>query len=362
MASEAPQSPWLDAWTDRLASIQTTSANLRFVDVKGNGDSRMLVGHMNSNRLKAFQGTKLEADIALPDTPSAIGECTPNSSGSGTSSPVVAVASGSMVFLYRELRPYGKFMVPHDELAPAELAAWKSLQTREHDVVATASALTAARDEGVQLSSRAHEFLGIEDTAAQVSFTRSFRDSLVVQEASVTCMETLTASRTSSCLVLGTENGRILILDSAGTTLLSTVQLPATPVALGCAGEFFVEFSLFVAARDGKVYTISAGDAREKATLKKTPPIVLGAQPVGLKAIAVDAFVVATMDGHLYSYERGTHTCLYRPNLGKTDFNVSLNLVFKNSWFAKVEIESFSKLVPLLPVVLFFEYVHMFWC
>ena len=68
------------------------------------------------------------------------------------------------------------------------------------------------------------------------------------------------------------------------------------------------------------------------------------------------------MDGHLYSYERGTHTCLYRPNLGKTDFNVSLNLVFKNSWFAKVEIESFSKLVPLLPVVLFFEYVHMFWC
>lgn len=308
MASEAPQSPWLDAWTDRLASIQTTSANLRFVDVKGNGDSRMLVGHMNSNRLKAFQGTKLEADIALPDTPSAIGECTPNSSGSGTSSPVVAVASGSMVFLYRELRPYGKFMVPHDELAPAELAAWKSLQTREHDVVATASALTAARDEGVQLSSRAHEFLGIEDTAAQVSFTRSFRDSLVVQEASVTCMETLTASRTSSCLVLGTENGRILILDSAGTTLLSTVQLPATPVALGCAGEFFVEFSLFVAARDGKVYTISAGDARGKATLnKRSPPIVLGALPLGLKAIGVDAFVVATMDGHLYSYERGTH-------------------------------------------------------
>ena len=79
-----PRTPWLDAWADRLASLDTNSANLRFVDVRADGDSRMVVGNRKTNKLKVFQGTTLEAELPLPDMPTALAAFTPPSS-SGTS-------------------------------------------------------------------------------------------------------------------------------------------------------------------------------------------------------------------------------------------------------------------------------------
>jgi Bardet-Biedl syndrome 1 protein len=309
--AETPRTPWLDAWSDRLASLQTTSANLRFVDVRGDGDHRMLVGHVKANRLKVFQGTMLEADFALPDTPSAVGDFTPPSATNGASmSPVVAVACGSSVLLYRELRPYSKFAVPPTDLAPVELAAWAALQAHgASDVAAAVAALAAARAGGVRLSSRSQELLAIEDAATQALFGTSFENVPLQQEAVVTCMETLAVSGGVSCLVLGTESGGVLILNGAGTKVLCTVQLPDAPVAMSCAGEFAVEFSVFVACRDGKVYTVAAGEVQGQAVLKKGPPLVLGAPPVGLKALDKHSVVAATMDAQLHSFDKGGRAC-----------------------------------------------------
>ena len=96
----------------------------------------------------------------------------------------------------------------------------------------------------------------------------------------VTCMTTLYKSYTddaaASCIVIGTENKDLYILDPAAFTFLSRVrdtllefyiyscpslslsqmQLPAIPVFLSVFGIFDVDFSISAACRDGIIYTV----------------------------------------------------------------------------------------------------------
>lgn len=73
-----------------------------------------------------------------------------------------------------------------------------------------------------------------------------------------------------SCIVVGTENRDLYILDAAAFTfllrvsliivttllLLNQMTLPAVPVFLSIAGIYDVDYSISIACRNGCVYTI----------------------------------------------------------------------------------------------------------
>lgn len=56
--------------------------------------------------------------------------------------------------------------------------------------------------------------------------------------------------------MLGTENKEVLILNPAGSAIVSKLVLPAVPVFMAITGTLDVEYRIAVACRDNNVYTI----------------------------------------------------------------------------------------------------------
>jgi len=93
---------------------------------------------------------------------------------------------------------------------------------------------------------------------------------------------------------VGCENGTVLVLDPAGSSVLKRWELPAAPSHMAITGTKDVEFRIVVATRDGSIHTI-----------KETGPsghiIELESMPCGL--VRLDkAIVVGCMSNIIHAY------------------------------------------------------------
>lgn len=70
--------------------------------------------------------------------------------------------------------------------------------------------------------------------------------------------------------MLGTENKEVLILNPAGSAIVSKLVLPAVPVFMAITGTLDVEYRIAVACRDNNVYTIKV-----RVILAPPPPPLL---------------------------------------------------------------------------------------
>ncbi len=60
-------------------------------------------------------------------------------------------------------------------------------------------------------------------------------------------------------LVIGTENRDIVIMDQMGMSIKKSMQLKSVPVMFECSGQYDVEYRIYAACRDGRVYLIRNG-------------------------------------------------------------------------------------------------------
>ena len=77
-------------------------------------------------------------------------------------------------------------------------------------------------------------------------------------------------------LVLGTENKEIIILDKNYDKILRTIYLKSEPVFLVCQGAYDVEYTIFVACRNGFTYKIKNGFVSQNFVVH------IESKPVGL--------------------------------------------------------------------------------
>lgn len=86
------------------------------------------------------------------------------------------------------------------------------------------------------------------------------RDKPLATQTVATCMEVLKKDLDEddavSMLVVGCENGQILVLDPAGSSICRKWELPSAPTHMAITGTRDVEFRIVVACRDGSVHTI----------------------------------------------------------------------------------------------------------
>jgi hypothetical protein len=157
--------------------------------------------------------------------------------------PAVAVATGSCVYVYRNLRPYFKFTLPAVDIHATETSVWADLTAGTIDANKAFDALAAARydpleslhllavcmsrlfltvpcaaffsradtrtrkrtchfcnlpslsrDQGIQLSYTSKDLLSLEDPAARTEYVASKKGVVLKQNTVVTCMETLCKS------------------------------------------------------------------------------------------------------------------------------------------------------------------------
>ena len=324
----ATASPWLNAFFDPLAGLKTVASCVRLSDLNGDGDSKLCVCDFDQ-KLKVYKGTSLFAEYALLDVPVAMCAVytelssvsippflflpSPSSILVTTSRfffifcvdqprlPCIAVAAGSHVFIYRQLRPYRKWSCPPIDIPQVEVDIWTDLKSGNIDDKMALKLLMEARESGVQLTSRSTELLSFESNhTARANFINEMKGVQYFQQTLITCMEPLKKDSEEvdalTLIVVGTEAGQVMILplDPNNSAFLCKITLPSTPVLMSVSGLYDVEWRVSLACRDGKLYTIKSGDVRGSAVL------VGGATDLGAQAVAMvrqdKSLWIATMD------------------------------------------------------------------
>ncbi|XP_014700245.2 BBSome complex member BBS1 isoform X1 [Equus asinus] len=299
-SSEA-SSKWLDAHYDPMANIHTFSACLVLADLHGDGEYKLAVGDLGpSGRqpcLKVLKGPTVLAESALPALPAAaaaflMGQHEPRT-------PALALASGPCVYVYKNLRPYFKFSLPQLPPNPLEQDLWNQAKEDQIDHLTLKEMLEGIREKAeVPLSVQSLRFLQLELSEME-AFVNQHKSKPIKRQAVITTMTTLKKNMADedamSCLVLGTENKELLVLDPEAFTILAKMSLPGVPVFLEVSGQFDVAFRLAAACRNGNIYILRRDCKRPKYCIE------LSTQPVGL-VLAHKVLVVGSTQDNLHGF------------------------------------------------------------
>ncbi|KAG8146716.1 hypothetical protein E2320_013833 [Naja naja] len=237
-------SKWLDAYYDPVANLHTFSSCVTLADLHGDGNHKLVVGNFGSTghemKLKVYQGTTLLSENTLPDLPTSVVSFLMELHEPRM--PALAVASGPYIYVYKNLRPYFKFTLPPMEPNPMEKVVWDQAKEDKVDLLSMKEMLEAIRENAeMPLSVQSLRFLTLELPEME-SFVNQHKFQPIKRQTVITCMATLKKNRVEedaiSCLVVGTENMEILILDPEAFTILSKVAIPGVPAFLDIAGQF----------------------------------------------------------------------------------------------------------------------------
>ena len=123
MKKRETENSFISAFSDPLAGLVTLPQHCALSDVNNNGEYKLVVGHLNDGqsgfRLKVYAQTSLVHSPALLALPA--GVCAFNIANGVHA---LAVAAGSFVFIYKNLKPYFKYTLPELELDQVEKEAW----------------------------------------------------------------------------------------------------------------------------------------------------------------------------------------------------------------------------------------------
>uniref|UniRef100_A0A8C4L5V1 Bardet-Biedl syndrome 1 n=1 Tax=Equus asinus TaxID=9793 RepID=A0A8C4L5V1_EQUAS len=272
-SSEA-SSKWLDAHYDPMANIHTFSACLVLADLHGDGEYKLAVGDLGpSGRqpcLKVLKGPTVLAESALPALPAAaaaflMGQHEPRT-------PALALASGPCVYVYKNLRPYFKFSLPQLPPNPLEQDLWNQAKEDQINHLTLKEMLEGIREKAeVPLSVQSLRFLQLELSEME-AFVNQHKSKPIKRQAVITTMTTLKKNMADedamSCLVLGTENKELLVLDPEAFTILAKDAVTSL-----CFGRYGRE--------DNTLIVTTRGGGLIIKILKRTAVFAEGAGEVG---------------------------------------------------------------------------------
>ncbi|KDR20997.1 Bardet-Biedl syndrome 1 protein homolog [Zootermopsis nevadensis] len=305
---------WLDAFNDLHASIYTFSRCMTLADINADGDYRLITSDLGTGttniKLKVYKGTTLMSESTLMDVPA--GVVTFHMDMNEPRVPAIAVASGPSIFVYKNMRPYFKFSLPSMNVNPLEQDLWLEVRNKHMEVEIFYELLQNLRQElgFSNLTSRSQQLLMLDHSNWR-SFVDQYKDIPLKRQSVITCITTLKKSMTdedaASCLVAGTENSDIYILDPDAFTILENMNLGGegnptfvgVPAHMAATGLHDVEFRIVVVCRDGCVYLV------RRAWTQARPLMQLPAQAVAMVVLPGNSSIVlALMNEFLIGYTK----------------------------------------------------------
>ncbi|XP_028565697.2 BBSome complex member BBS1 isoform X2 [Podarcis muralis] len=299
-------SKWLDAHYDPVASLYTFSSCVTLADLHGDGDCKLVVGDLGPTghemKLKVYHGMDLLSENVLLDLPTSVAAflmerhelCVP----------AVGVAAGPYIYVYKNMRPYFRYALPPLEVNSTEKDVWEQAKEDKVDLLSMKETLEMIRENADRenteppLSVQSLRFLAL-DPPEMESFVNQYKMQPLKRQSLITCMTTLKKSLADegsiSCLVLGTENSDIIILDPEPFSMLVQTKVPSVPAFLDVTGQYDVEYRLIVACRNGCIYILRRNSKRHKYCIE------LSSQAVGLSWVQKN-IVVACSDETLQSF------------------------------------------------------------
>lgn len=298
---------WLDAWADPVAGVKAFSGCITTCNLCGDGDWRLIVADADK-KLKVWKGTQKASEVELQDDPVAV--CALLLDNQGPRLPTLAVAAGSHIYMFQNLRPLFRFTLPPADTS-LEHAIWQSMNAGQCSAQAGAGRLQELQASGLPLTTRSVQLLSLSDPKEQQAFAATSREEADSNLSFITCMAVIRQAADEpdgvAQLVVGTEDSRVLLLGQGCTTVSSSITLPAAATLMSSAGGLDTGYRVTVAARDGWLYSVRGG------ALSKTV-IQLDSLPVGLVTTNKQIIVGTMSDAlHCYSPQGSKQYTLYLP-------------------------------------------------
>ncbi|XP_048266766.1 Bardet-Biedl syndrome 1 protein homolog isoform X1 [Bombus terrestris] len=297
---------WLEALWEPATRLYTLPNALDMLDVSGDGDARLVCVDLgtlgvNSPKIRVYKGGDQITEHNMIDPPcGVVGFYTEN--GEPRSS-VLAVGVGSSVYIFKNMRPYFKYCLPHIDVHPKEREIWhKAGMDEELNVLTLADELDLLLKElgAGFISPRTLKFLSM-DPNLRSSFAEQYRRVPLIKSNALTAISVIRRDSwndpASSCLVLGTEFGEVLILDPRTFSVMDKHLLEWPPVAFACTGLWTGDGTVVIVGRDGKIGAIRRGRPVKLWDKLPSPAIAISALNNGSVAVTI-------MDSTLIGFSR----------------------------------------------------------
>ncbi|KAL0893569.1 hypothetical protein ABMA27_013758 [Loxostege sticticalis] len=302
---------WLDVevGTDDI-ELNTLPSNLALIDLHNDNEFKLVVGDLGKGdegpKLKVFKGAMQVSDMALPDLPLAVVGFYTNEALPRTS-PMIAVAFSSCVYIYKNMKLFYKYYLPSIDLSVSETETWKQLMDPVNHNAEVVAALTeslhAIPHKVLSLQSR--NFLALT-SEQQLEYLEQLTDMPSRKNPEVACITTLkmhSVERYSvSCLVVGTEDGEVIILDPQTFTQISSAMLctvKRTPYQMVITGLYNVDYRITVATREKSVCVLKRDWAEGRQLLTTDEHII------AMEVLTADlSIMLLCADNTLASYSK----------------------------------------------------------
>lgn len=308
--SIGPDQRWLVAHNDAAAGYYTFSSGITFGDFCADGEMRLAIADLGNGqtnvKLNIYNGTQLLQQIALIVVPAGIVSFYQD--GVGTTVPALAVAAGQFLFIYKNLKPFYKFQLPFLSVNQTELEIWNQVKEEKIEVGSLTELLMSLRAQvgENELTSRTQRFLQIETLPEMESFIQLHKMDPLKRSTTITCLSTLKKNaaeeNAATCLIIGTEDRDILVIEPDAFTVLASIKLPSIPVFIESTGLFDVEFRITTSCRDAGIYSLKRGFKSARLCVQ------LSSQPVGIVRVN-NYIVVGCMDQTLSCYTTKGNVC-----------------------------------------------------
>lgn len=178
--------------------------------------------------------------------------------------PNIAIVCESAVYIYKNMKPYFKFVLPSSEIPKEEAEIWTNFADIE-TLAPFLQNLNKLKAEGFQLSYKSNDILSCQSVEEQKKLLISYKN-LQNLPNMPTCVQVIKKEAEEeyalSNLIIGTEMRTVLILDNQGTSIIKKMMLPSIPVVIIAHGLLEEQYKLIVGCRDDKIYFIRNGEVR----------------------------------------------------------------------------------------------------
>ncbi|XP_038215550.1 Bardet-Biedl syndrome 1 protein homolog [Zerene cesonia] len=255
-------SRWLDVEVGTAdININTLPSNIALVDLNNDNEVKLVVGDMGKEQgpqLRIFKGAMQISDFVLPDLPLGVvsfyaSETMPKAP------PLIAIAFDSCIHIYRHLKFFYKYQLPTVDINENEMEIWKQLKDPvNHNETSLLGLSKSLYSLSHNLCSQSKNFLQMTiDEKLEFVETADPPKKILIHISCITTLKMNSMDKYSvSCLVIGTEEGDVVILDPHTFTQLMKVNIntvKAVPYQIIATGLYNVDYRITVATREKSV-------------------------------------------------------------------------------------------------------------
>ena len=271
-----------------MTNIETSKECVAVGDINGDNDYKLVLVDFAGDqcRLKLLKGLTVVNDSFLTDFPAGIVVFVSDPGHS----PCVAVAVGSSLLVYRNMKPYYRYNLPQNELHPTEVELWKAGIQKSISLKELLAGLENLKSEVPiqKMSFHSQYFLTLDNEDAKLEvlgqILSNFGEKLNISNLLITCITTIkkveNSKNETDVIVVGTELGSIFWIDSQAYSILNHFQINGTPDKIFTHGQYDLESRTFVCTRESDIIVLkknTQGEITSSSIPMKSPILSIAA-------------------------------------------------------------------------------------